>query len=290
MVSAILTWFSLWALSITGAFAQTSSNGFEVATIKPSDPNTPGITFRNAPGSLDIRGATLGILIEQAYDVRDFQISGGPGWVNSDRYDIMAKTERGNTAPPDPGNLQDPRKQMEQQRERLRALLADRFHLKVRRDTKEMQAYVLTPAKGGPKLKESKVEEPMPAPDGSKAPQRPRGPMIRIGRGQITGQSMPLDFLARLLAQQVGRPVIDKTGLTGAYDLTLEWTPEPVPGAGPGIAPPGELPRSDNPATAESSGTSIFVAIQEQLGLKLESQKTPVEVIVIESVEKPSEN
>jgi bla regulator protein blaR1 len=289
MMSAIPACLSFLVFSLAGVFAQSSSS-FEVATIKPSDPNTPGITFRNAPGSIDIRGATLGILIEQAYDVRDFQISGGPGWVNSDRYDVMAKTERGNAAPPDAGNFQDPRKQMEQQRERLRALLTDRFRLKIRRDTKEMQAYALTPAKGGPKLKESKVEEPTPVPDGSKAPQRPRGPMIRIGRGQITGQSITLDFLVRLLAQQVGRPVVDKTGLAGTYDLTLEWTPEPVQGAGPGIAPPGEPQRSDNPAPADSSGTSIFVAVQEQLGLKLESQKTPVEVIVIESVEKPSEN
>jgi bla regulator protein blaR1 len=290
MVSAILTCFGFLAFSLAGAFAQSSPDSFEVASIKPSDPGTPGITFRNGPGRLDISGATLRILIEQAYDVRDFQISGGPGWMDSDRYDIKAKIEGGLTASPDPMNIANQRKQMELQRERLRSLLAGRFQLKIRRETKEMQAYILTPAKGGPKLKESKIEEPAPTSDGNKAPQRPRGPMIRIGRGQITGQSVSLDFLAQMLAQQVGRPVIDKTDLKGTYDFTLEWTPDPGQGFGPGFAPPAGPPRPDNPAPAESSGTSVFAAIQEQLGLKLESQKAPVEIVVIESVEKPSEN
>jgi uncharacterized protein (TIGR03435 family) len=290
IVSAILACFTLLALSITGVFAQTSSAAFEVASIKPSDPNTLGVTFRNAPGSLNISGATVNMLIQQAYDVRDFQISGGPGWINSGRYDIVAKIERGTNTPPDPGNIADQRKSMEQQRERLRALLADRFQLKIRRETKELQAYVLTPAKGGLKLKESRLDEPAPALSGDKGPERPRGPFIRVGRGQIIGQFISLDFLVQVLAQQVGRPVIDNTGLKGSYDFTLEWTPDPGQGLGPGFGGPGEPPRPDNPAPTEPSGTSVFVAIQEQLGLKLESQKTPVEIIVIESVEKPSEN
>jgi uncharacterized protein (TIGR03435 family) len=293
---AVFTCLSLLAFSLTGIFAQSSSNRFEVASIKPSDPNTQGITFRNGPGTVNISGATLKLLIEQAYDVREFQISGGPGWINSDRYDIVAKIERDEKAPSNLQNPTDQRKAMEQQRERLRALLAERFQLKIRRETKELQAYALTLARGGPKLKESPLNDMSPNPNGDQRQKPLRGPMIRVGRGQIIGQYISLDFLAQLLAQQVGRPVLDMTGLKGAYDFTLEWTPDQAQGPGPGFGGSGgpsiakEAPQPANPAPAESSGVSVFAAIQEQLGLKLESQKAPVEIIVIESVEKPSEN
>lgn len=109
-------------------------------------------------------------------------------------------------------------------------------------------------------------------------------------------ESITLDFLAQVLARQLGRPVIDGTGLTGTYDFTLEWTPESGQGLGPGFGEPGgtvpgkEPPRPGGPAPDEPKGPSIFAAIQEQLGLKLESRKAPTEIIVIESIEKPSEN
>jgi uncharacterized protein (TIGR03435 family) len=290
--------FGLLALPCHAVFAQSSSAVFEVASIKPSDPKVQGVTIRNGPGGgLNITGATLKLLIEQAYDVRDFQILGGPGWINSDRYDIAAKAEPGVNRPaPDPRNLTDQRKAMEQQRERLRALLADRFRLKIRRETKELPVYALTLAKGGPKLKESSLDTPATGPNGDKGPQGFRGPFMRMGPGQIIGQSASLDFLVQVLSRQLGRTVLDKTGLKGAYDFTLEWTPDPAQGLGPGFGGPGEpsvgkdLPRPENPAPAEPNGPSLFAALQEQLGLKLESQRGSVEVIVIESVEKPSEN
>ena len=288
MVSAMLTCFIFLSSSLAGTFAQTTSNGFEVASIKPSDPNTQGITFRNMPGRLEINGATLRVLIEQAYDIRDFQISGGPKWIDSDRFDVSAKIEGGANPHPDLTNIPDQRKQMERQRKRLQSLLADRFQLKIRRETKEMQAYVLTTAKNGSKLKEAKLEEPTPVDNKAQLP--PRGPGIRVGYGRITGQFITLDFLAQILAQQVGRPVIDTTGLTGSYDFALEWTPDPAQGQGPGMMPAPGLPRPDVQASADAGGTSLFAAIQEQLGLKLDSQKAPVEIIVIENVEKPSEN
>jgi uncharacterized protein (TIGR03435 family) len=283
---------SLLALSLAPVFAQSPGNTFEVASVKPSDPDTRGIMFRNSPGTVHIVGATINFLIQQAYDVREFQISGGPGWIRSDRYDIIAKIE-GTTPPADPSDVPDQREAMEQQRERLRRLLQERFHLKIRRETKELSAYVLIPAKGGPKLKQAAAAATEPD---EKGRDRPRGPMLRMGRGQIIGQSATLDFLAQILAQQLGRPVIDRTGLTGTYDFALEWTPESGQGLGPGFGSPGasipgkEPPRLDNPAPDEQSGPSIFAAIQEQLGLKLESRKAPTEIIVIESVEKPSEN
>jgi uncharacterized protein (TIGR03435 family) len=241
---------------------------------------------------VNISGATIKLLIQQAYDVRQFQILGGPAWINSERYDVIAKVDRAALAGGS-GNVPDQRKVMEQQRERLQALLADRCRLKIRRETRELQAYVLVAAKSGPKLKEAAPASA--SPDGKEGQQPPRGTM-RMGRGQIIGQSVPLDLLVQMLSQQLGRPVIDKTGLAGTYDFTLEWTPDPGQGLGAGFGGPAgtvvgkEPPRIDNPEPAEPSGTSVFVAIQEQLGLKLEPQKAPVEMIVIESVEKPSEN
>jgi uncharacterized protein (TIGR03435 family) len=181
---------------------------------------------------------------------------------------------------------------VDQQRECLRALLADRFRLKIRRETKELPVYALVPAKGGPKLKESKPNDAAANPSGEKEARRPQGPMMRMGRGQIMGQSASMEFLAQMLSQQLGRTVIDKTGLKGIYDFTLEWTPDAGQGPGP-FAGPGEPSlgsQSGLPAPSESGGPSVFVALQEKLGLRLESQKAPVATIVIESVDKPSEN
>lgn len=288
----LLSFVTLTALSLTAVLAQSPQNTFEVASIKPSDPNTRGTFFRNSPGTLNIVGANVSFLIQQAYDVRAFQVSGGPGWINSDRYDVMAKIE--STAPPtNPAEVADQRKAMEQQRERLRALLEERCHLKIHHETKELQAYILTPAKGGSKLKQT---APAAADQDETDRDRPRGPFLRMGRGQLIGQSVSMDFLVQILAQQLGRPVIDQTGLTGAFDFILEWTPESGPGLGPGFGSPvasvpgKEPPRLDNPAPDEPNGPSIFAAVQEQLGLKLESRKAPTDIIVIDSIEKPSEN
>jgi len=291
--ASVLGCFSLLALSFHAVFAQSSSPAFEVASIKPSDPNkVRNVTIRNGPGGgLNINDATLKLLIELAYDVRDFQILGGPGWIKSDRYDIAAKAEPDVSLAPT-----DQRKAMEQQRERLRALLADRFQLKVRRETKKLPVYALTPAKGGPKLKVSNLETPAPGPNSDKGPQSFRGSFMRMRLGQIMGQSASLDLLVEALTRQLGRAVIDKTSLKGTYDFKLEWTPDPAQSLGPGFGGPGEPsvgrepPPSDSPAPTEPNGPSLFVALKEQLGLKLQSQKAPIEIIVIESVQKPSEN
>jgi uncharacterized protein (TIGR03435 family) len=233
-------------------------HAFDVASIKPSPQGQPGPMIQMSPhGTFTAKGIDTKTLIGIAYEVQDFQISGAPGWLGSDRFEINAKTEG------------DVNLNMAQYRPLLQALLADRFKLTFHRDTKELPIYALVVGKNGPKLKESDANA--------------RGPMMRLGRGQLNGTKVQLDFLAKNLSRQLGRTVLNKTGLTGNYDFTLEWTPEPGEMMGPG-------PVHEAPPPSESTGPSIFTALQEQLGLKLESQRGPVEILIIDRVERPSEN
>jgi len=169
----------------------------------------------------------------------------------------------------------------------LQDLLAERFGLKAHRETREMPVYALVIAKGGSKLAEAKEDAPPliaganePGPGG--APPLPfRAPMMRMGRGELIGQELSTADIARQLSGMTGRAVIDKTGLTGKYDIRLKWTPDEPPSA---IGTEG--PRPETP----DSAPSLFTALQEQLGLKLEPQKGPVEQIVIDHVDKLTEN
>jgi uncharacterized protein (TIGR03435 family) len=234
---------------------------FEVAVIKPNATNDNRVMIRMQPGGrFTASGVTLKQLIGQAYNMRDFQVTGGPGWISADRFDINAKAE----------GLPD-RVPPEQLRPLLKALIEERFKLKSHTDSKEMSIYALVVGKNGHKLTPSKPEG--------------QGPMMRMGRGQLNGNKIPMPMLAQQIAQQLGRTVIDKTELKGDFDITLEWTPEPGHGGGgPGGPPPDAAP------PAGGSGPTIFTALQEQLGLRLESQKGPVEILVIDDVSKPTEN
>ena len=255
---------------------------FEVASIKRSS-SDGRIMIRNSPGGrFSTQGTPLRLLIGNAYRVRDSQISGGPSWMSSDRWDIEAKAESG--ADLTPGQVQL----------MLQSLLADRFQLKLHSETRELPIYELMVAKNGPKLKAVPPPE-RPAPGAAPLAPVPGGPMpaggFRIGRGEMEAAAVPLATLIQALSQQLGRMIVDKTGLTGTFDIKLTWTPDPgqtlggpfgagpVPG-GPEIAPP----------PADPNGPSLFTALQEQLGLRLESTKGPVDVLVIDSVERPSEN
>jgi bla regulator protein blaR1 len=287
---------ALVLFSSAAAFAQQAAPlEFEVASIKPSDPNDRRMMFRMMPGgAINLHGITLKALVQQAYDVRDFQVSGGPGWIGADKYDITAKTENASPeAPADPRQLSDEQRKtfQEQTRLRLQALLADRFQLKIHRETKELPVYALMVAKNGPKLKEN-----------AGANAGPGKGMMRMSPGQAVGQQVGIAFLAQDLAQRLGRTVIDQTGLKGTYDFELNFAPEQGrggvfggPGPGDGAPPPPPPPGAGpglikEPPPADPNGPTIFTALQEQLGLKLESQKGPVEIIVIDHVEKPSEN
>jgi uncharacterized protein (TIGR03435 family) len=261
------------------------SPSFEVASIKPNHSRELNISFGFHPGRFVATGTTAKQLIALAYDVRDLQVSGGPSWVDSERYDIEAKE-------PDSVVAELPKLPPNQRAEQLRlmvqSLLADRFKLKLRHESKEHPVYALVVAKNGPKLQEAKPGDTYP--NGMKGPDGVgHAGMMRMGPGQLAGQGTPMESLARLLSEQLGRTVLDQTGLKGNYDFTLQWTPE----QGEAMmlkGPEGGKPGTDNAAPPESSGPSIFTAIQEQLGLKLESTKGPVEILVIDHVEKPSEN
>ena len=212
-------------------------------------------------------------MITFAYDVRDYQVSGGPGWVGTERFDVRAKSERAAAdAPQDPGKMTDNQRKtlQEQMRERLRALLADRFQLMVHKETKEESVYALVVSKTGSKLQEKKELGPRQG--------------MSMGRGRLQGMAAPVEMLVQTLSNALERQVVDKTGLAGKYDFVLEWTPDVTDaraqGFGDGITSPAPAP----------GGPTIFTALQEQLGLRLESQKGPVENIVIDRAEKPSEN
>jgi bla regulator protein BlaR1 len=250
---------------------------FEVASVKPSSGDDRRVGIQLQPGGgVRTTGTTLKFLLTFAYDVRDFQISGGPGWINSDRFDIVAKSERGSSesTPDDMRKMTDAQMKtsVELVRQKLQALLADRFQLTLNHETKEQPVYMLVIGKNGPKLQESQVKEG-------------EGRHMRVERGELDGDGVQLEFLASTLSSQLGRPVLDRTGLTGHYTFKLQWTPDPGQSMG-GPLPPGvEAPPAPDP-----NGPSIFTAVQEQLGLRLESQKGPVDILVIDRVEKPSEN
>jgi len=247
------------------AQSRTETLKFEVASVKPADPNsrTVGMSY-TAEGGLNFVNVTLKQLIANAYNITcgkvcDDRITGGPRWIDSERYDVLTKGPE----LPQPG-----RATREQIRQCAQALLADRFKLVIRRENKDMPLYHLVVSRNGPKLKEYTGDDPQGGVRGS----RP---------GEMIGERASLYGLIVNLTSMLGRPVIDRTGLTGRYDFKLEWTPDMVPG-GKGPDTPAEKADASAP---EFSAPSLFAALQDQLGLKLEAQKGPVEVFVIVSAE-----
>jgi uncharacterized protein (TIGR03435 family) len=228
------------------------------------------------------------MLLRVAFGVEADRIIGAPSWTQSNRYDIEAKV-----APEEAPKLD--KLKAEDRRAMLIPLLVERFNLKYHHETRELPMYTLVVAKGGPKLKESK--DPAPGPDDPPSTAGvPKGPINMRGRmmmmpGHIESQGTTLDMLAHSLSPQLGHTVIDKTGLTGKYDYTLQWTPDdgsgPMPG-GPGGGPGGGTGREES--AVQTGGPSLFTAIEEQLGLKIESTKGSVDVIVIDHLDLPSAN
>lgn len=255
----------IWAQSLTPTAKPAMS--FEVASIKPSHLKDERMSIMFSDDGWTAEGVTPSLLIQNAFDLKDFQISGGPGWIDSEKYDISAKMDE---ATMETLKKMPLKQAMEQRRLMLQSLLAERFKLKVTHSSKELPIYALVVAKSGPKLIQ---DAPPSGPSGSAAARF----QVSLGAGQMDATAVPIGNLAENLSHQVGRKVVDKTGLTGNYDFTLHWDPET------------QSPDLDRSGSGPS-GPSIFTALQEQLGLKLESEKGPVETLIIDSVERPSEN
>jgi uncharacterized protein (TIGR03435 family) len=265
-------------LSATGlATAQTAAvPRFEVASVKPAATDERGSEISTAPnGRLTITNLTLRDMILYAWGIKPFQLSGARGWIESGRYDVVAKPE---TKPKD-----------NEIKAMLRSLLAERFGLVVHKETTELPIYALVvakPGKLGPGLVEFKdgscpefdPAKPPPPPTPGKPPVLPCG-RIRSGRTGIIGAGIRLADLIDRIAPLLGRTVVDETGLTGKYDINLQWPPPPV----------ASSPDAPTPARSED-GSPVFNSMREQLGLKLEPNKGPVEILVIDKVAKPTEN
>jgi uncharacterized protein (TIGR03435 family) len=242
------------------AMAKDADPSFDVATVKLSKPDTPGKMFRMEANKFSTVNTTLADLIKDAYGIQDKQIVGAPEWVFSDKYDLAGQ-------PDIPGQPNQ-----EQLRIMIKKLLADRFQLKFHKDQKEMAAYVLTVAKGGPKMKKSEAD-----------PNAGGGRFFRdLGVLTFTNSNM-VDFCDLMQAAVLDRPVVDHTNLPGKWDFLLKWTPDESQFGGMGIKIP---PPTDSP----DAPPPLFTALQEQIGLRLDAEKAQVPVLIIDHVEKPSDN
>lgn len=270
---------------------------FEAASVKVSELPAQGFIRLKPPGGpgtkdptrIEYNFSTMRNLLMTAYNVKTYQIN-GPSWIDMERYDVIATVAPGTTK--------------EQAAIMLQNLLADRFQLKIHRETKDLPLYELTVAKGGPKLKpyvedpnEPKFDLNNPPPPGplpadkNGRPTPPPGAtimMINNGKMHMVTRKADMARLADMMSNNLRSPVVDKTGLTGEFDLDLEFStdglagaPVPPPGGfGPGPGPGGP------PAGDTTDAPALITAVQEQLGLKLDLKKGPLDLIVVDHVEK----
>jgi uncharacterized protein (TIGR03435 family) len=241
--------------------ATPTSLEFDVVSLKPSQPGGRGGGIRPAPGGerYVASNVTLKLLITVAYRIKEAQVAGGPAWIDTDLYDMNAKAER-------PSSI-------EELHMMLQNLLTTRFKLRFHRQTKELPVYALLVDKGGTKLQPHQA-------------QSAGDPWIEPAFEQLKmtwhAKFVPMDYFAWRLSLLLDRPVLDQTELTGGYDFDLRFTREPPAGL-----PEGALL---NGAPIDTSGPTLFEALRQQLGLKLERTKGPVDIMVIDHAEKPGEN
>jgi uncharacterized protein (TIGR03435 family) len=298
------------------ASAPVQVPSYDVISVKPDKSGGMGMRMQMTPDGFHANNVNVHMLLTEGYGLNEDQIVGEPAWTRNDAFDIDAKV-----AGPDVPAMA--KLTFEQRRTMFQQVLTDRFKLTVHHETRQLPVYVLTVAKGGPKLKavkpfdpastDDKADGPLtagkPGPvdkangpvfagragpgdkaDGPVIAGRPGGPGPRrgagvmMGRGKLQATDIAMPFLVSVLSRQVGRTIIDKTGLTGTYDMTLNWTPEGGGGEGPPMKPGNDAGAPTDP------GPDIFTAVQEQLGLKLEATKGPADVLVIDHLEKPAEN
>jgi uncharacterized protein (TIGR03435 family) len=287
VTAAVLAIATAGASSPSRAQAPAAQPAFDVASVKPNASGDWRKSIGPAPGGRFLAtNQTLRDLLPFAYGLPQMaagiRIVGGPSWIDADRFDIVAKAD-GTPSPEQLGGM-------------LRTLLADRFKLSAYRETREMPIYTLVMSRAdgafGPRLRRSEVSEeacaarraairrrePVP-------PQEPgKPPVCGSGRtvpGRITAVGWSMEQLVNALMPFAGRVVLDKTGRVGSYDADLEWTPDQIP------RPPPDDP---DPPRIDPNGPSMFTALQEQLGLKLDAARGPVDVLVIDQVTKPTED
>lgn len=241
---------------------------FDVVAVHENKSSSNNMTIRWGGDAFIATNATLSSLLMNAFGIRADLMSGLPGWANSAHFDVNAKISE-----PDPDALK--KLSREQRRSMMAALLVDRFHLRTHIEVKTLPVYDLVIAKSGPKLKENTTPLPTSTDPAKGTPGSSVGSFM-ISNSSMTGVAIPVSMFASNLAFQVERNVIDKTGLAGRYDINLKWTPEGQEGKPDGLT--------------DTTAPDLFTALQEQLGLKLESSKGPVDTLVIDHVEMPSEN
>lgn len=276
-IAAHLLVIAFIALAAPIAFAQTgatppsaASNAcssvpqaeFDVASVKPSK-IPPDSSVDNGTVDSVASSGTVKSLIESAYGLHDFQVSGGPNWINTTTWDVIAKVDQ----PPANWSKLTKNERRTIRNRRLQAVLVQRFSLRCHFESKELPVYNLVLAKGGSKLKQTPPDAPG------------KGTLNWNGQGsknRMDGTGVALRALVAELSLALGRTVIDKTGLTGVYDLSLTWS---------------STDSTAQPAVVDPSlGPAIFTAVEEQLGLRLEPAKGPVPILVIDHIERPSEN
>jgi uncharacterized protein (TIGR03435 family) len=247
---------TLFAAALSAVHGQPT---FEAASIKLNTSGKPGSGISTFPARIKVINSTLSFCVQVAWNVKEFQVSGGAGWTGNDRYDIDAVSA-------------EPFKEGEY-RTMLQALLSERFGLVIHRETRDKPGYALVVGKNGSKL-------PPPIEDPSVMFSR-----TPSGNRTLKATSLSLSRFAEALSTALGATVVDKTGIEGRYDVSFEWTPD---ASTPLVLKSGEL--APPPPADAVPGPTIFTALQEKLGLKLESRKVPVEVIVIELANRPTGN
>ena len=247
---------ALALLALLAAPRLSAADGprFEAASIHPTPDSTQFFARPPSNGKFSGTGVVVRLMLMLAYNVQESQIVEGPSWIGTERWTVDAKSEPGATHTD------------EETRQMLQNLLQERFGLQMHRENREQSAYVLKIAKDGPKLKASETGTTN----------------IRINGNSIGLEHGEISRLVQLLSSALGKPVVDQTGLTGHYDASLQWSDAPVADGG--------VIGLDAHAAADPNRESIFSAIQNQLGLQLISQRVPVEMIVIDKIERPSAN
>jgi uncharacterized protein (TIGR03435 family) len=251
--------FILLSILLTATISRAQSPSFEAASIKMNNSGRPGSGISTYPARIKVINSTLKFCVMVAWNVKDFQVSGGGSWTDTERYDIDATAANPFAR--------------DEYRTMLQALLTDRFGLVIHRETHDKPGYVLVVARNGPKL-------PPPVDDRSVLFSR-----TPTGDTTLKAPNVSMKRFAEALSTTLQAAVVDQTGIEGQFDVSMQWTPDPA-----------SLPRLKSgepappPPTDAIPGPSIFTALQEKLGLKLESKKVPVEVIFIDRANRPSEN